>query len=213
MDSNTKWYINEQINKTKIALENNNYEVFVEEDSENMIERVIKLIDKESTVSFGGSMTLIDSGLLDRLRNENVVLLDRYKEELTKEDINRLYRETFFSDYYLTSSNAITENGELVNLDGNGNRVAAMIFGPKKVIIIAGYNKIVKNIDEAYERVREYAAPVNAKRLNKKTPCGLDAQCYDCASPERICNHYVITYRQNVKGRAVVILVKEEIGY
>lgn len=213
MDKNTEWYIDEKIKRTKEALEKNNYDVYVvntKEDAANMVESII---EKGSTVSFGGSMSILECGVLNILRNGEYNLLDRYKEGLTSEDIGKLFRESFFADYYLTSTNALTENGELVNLDGNGNRVAAMIFGPKKVVVIAGINKIVRDIDEAYKRVRDEAAPINAKRLSRKTPCGVTGKCMDCSSPERICNHMVVTYRQNTKNRGIVILVKEDIGY
>lgn len=213
MDKNTEWYIDEKIKRTKEALEKNNYDVYVvntKEDAANMVESII---EKGSTVSFGGSMSILECGVLNKLRNGEYNLLDRYKEGLTSEDIGKLFRESFFADYYLTSTNALTENGELVNLDGNGNRVAAMIFGPKKVVVIAGINKIVRDIDEAYKRVRDEAAPINAKRLSRKTPCGVTGKCMDCSSPERICNHMVVTYRQNTKNRGIVILVKEDIGY
>jgi hypothetical protein len=145
MDKNTDWYLEEKLMRTKNALEKNNYDVYIEENSDDMKKRVLALIDDGSSVSFGGSMTLIDTGLLDSLRIKNINLLDRYKEGLTADDLGKLYRETFFADFYISSSNAITENGELVNLDGTGNRVAAMIFGPRKLIIVAGYNKIAKD--------------------------------------------------------------------
>ncbi|CDF58132.1 lactate utilization protein [Thermobrachium celere] len=213
MDFNTSWYFDKKIERTKKALEKNNYEVYVVNNVDEMKEKVLELIQDKSTVSFGGSMTLVNSGILDELRKKDIKLLDRYKEGLTGDEIANLYRETFFADYYITSSNAVTENGELVNLDGNGNRVAAMIFGPKKVIVIVGQNKLVKDLEEAYDRVRNYASPINAKRLNRRTPCCETGYCLDCNSNDRICNHYVVTYRQNVKGRGIVIIVKDELGY
>lgn len=213
MDKNTEWYIDEKIKRTKEALEKNNYDVHVVNTKEDAAKIVEVIIERGSSVSFGGSMSVLESGVLNILRNGEYNLLDRYKEGLTSEDIGKIFSESFFSDYFLTSTNALTENGELVNLDGNGNRVAAMIFGPKKIIVIAGINKIVRDIDEAYERVRDEAAPINAKRLSRKTPCSSVGKCMDCSSSERICNHLVVTYRQNTKGRGIVILVKENIGY
>ncbi|SEF90044.1 Uncharacterised ACR, YkgG family COG1556 [Caloramator fervidus] len=213
MNQNVNWYLQKRLERVKQALEKNNYEVYIVDDLDEVKSLLSNLIDKKSTVSFGGSMTLLDGGIIDHLRNLDIELLDRYKEGLTKEEILELHRKSFFADYYITSSNAITEQGYLVNLDGNGNRVAAMIFGPKKVIVIAGYNKIVKDLDEAYERVRNYTAPINSKRLLRKTPCVEVAKCLDCNSDERICNHYLVTYRQNVKGRGIVILVKKELGF
>lgn len=213
MDKNVVWHLEEKIKRTKEALEKNNYEVYVVERVKDAAKKIEDIIEKGSKVSFGGSISILESGVLDILRNGQYDLLDRYKEGLTNEDIGELFRESFFADYYITGTNALTENGELVNLDGNGNRVAAMIFGPKKVIVIAGINKIAKDLDEAYVRVRNTAAPINAKRLDKKTPCSQLGRCIDCSSPERICNHMVVSYRQNTKGRGIVIIVKEEIGY
>lgn len=213
MDKNIKFYVDKRIERTRAALVKNNYDVYVVDDAKGAREKIKELIEDNSVVSFGGSMTIIDTGIIDTLRKCNIKLLDRYKEGLTKDDIGKLYRESFFADYYISSCNALTENGEIVNLDGNGNRVAALIFGPKKVIIVAGINKIVNDIDEAYDRVRNYAAPVNSIRLSKKTPCVETGMCMDCNSNDRICNHLVITYRQNTTGRGIVILVKQELGY
>ncbi|TDT61191.1 lactate utilization protein [Fonticella tunisiensis] len=213
MDKNTVWYIEKKLERTKAALVKKNYDVYIVESKEEALSKVIDLIEKGSTVSFGGSMTVIDSGMVEALRKCDLNLLDRYKEGLTPDEIQKVFRDSFFADYYITSSNAITENGELVNLDGTGNRAAAMIFGPKKVIIVAGYNKIVRDLNEAYNRVRNCAAPKNCKRLSRKTPCTETGVCMDCSSGDRICNYYVVTYRQNVKGRGIVILVKEELGY
>lgn len=213
MDKNMQWYIEEKINKTKASLEKNNYQVYVVESPEEATKKLGEIMEKGSTVSVGGSMTVNGSGILELLRNGDYNFLDRYKEGLTGEEMGKLFRECFFADYYISSSNAITEGGELVNMDGNGNRVAAMIFGPKKIIVVAGVNKIVGSLDEAYERVRNLASPVNCKRLNKKTPCTVTGRCMDCASPDRICNHYVVTYRQNAPGRGIVILIKQDLGY
>lgn len=213
MDKNVIWHVEEKIKRTKEALEKNNYDVYVVEKASDAAKKIEEIIEKGSKVSFGGSISILESGVLDILRNGQYDLLDRYKEGLTKEDIGEIFRESFFADYYITSTNALTENGELVNLDGNGNRVAAMIFGPKKVIVIAGINKIVKDLDEAYIRVRNTAAPINAKRLDKKTPCSQLGRCIDCSSPDRICNHMVVSYKQNTRGRGIVIIAKEEIGY
>lgn len=213
MDNNTNWYMEEKINRTKKSLENNNYEVYVLNSMDDIIPQLSKIIEKGSTVSVGGSMTIIDSNVLNLLRNGDYNFLDRYEEGLKPQDIQRVFRESFFADYYLTSSNAVTENGEMVNLDGNGNRVAAMIYGPRKLIVVIGENKIVKDLNEAYNRVRGYTSPINAKRLSRKTPCTLSGVCMDCSSEERICNHYVVTYRQNIKNRGIVIIVKESLGY
>lgn len=158
-------------------------------------------------------MTLFETGVIDHLRSGRYNFLDRYKEGLTDSDIKEIYRKSFFADAYFTSSNAITEDGEIYNVDGNGNRVAAMIYGPDKVIIVAGINKIVKDLDEAIERNREMAAPANAKRLNKNTPCAKIGYCMDCTSADRICRNYVLIKNQGRKDRMYVIFVNKNLGY
>ena len=155
-------------------------------------------------------MTLFEAGVMELLRNGNYNFLDRYAEGA---DIQGIYEAAFTSDVYFMSSNAITENGELYNVDGNGNRVAALTWGPKSVIIVAGYNKIVKDLDEAAERVKDIAAPANATRLGCDTPCTKVGHCMNCASQRRICATTVICARQRVQNRIKVILVGEELGY
>lgn len=158
-------------------------------------------------------MTLFETGVIDLLRSEKYNFSDRYAQGLSKDDIKDIYRKSFSADAYFTSSNAITENGELYNVDGTGNRVAAMIYGPDKVIVVVGINKIVKDVDEAIERNKRMAAPANATRLNRKTPCANLGYCTDCNSPDRICNDYVLIRRQGIKGRINVIIVNKEFGY
>lgn len=169
------------------------------------------------TVTFGGSMTLFETGAIDYLRQlskqNQIQLLDRYTEGLTREQIQEIYRAAFTADLYFTSSNAITEDGFLYNVDGNGNRVAAMIFGPKKVIIIAGCNKIVPDKESAVKRAQEIAAPLNTQRLQLKTPCAKTGACSDCASPDRICCSYVFLGQQRMKNRIEIILIGESYGY
>ncbi|KMT21532.1 lactate utilization protein [Clostridium cylindrosporum] len=213
MDLNTRWFKDKVLEKTKKSLESKGYDVYIVKDKSEAKKKVISLIEAKSTVGVGGSQTLLQCDILNSLREGDYNFLDRYKEGLTPSEVKEVHKEAFFSDYYLTSSNAITESGELVNLDGLGNRVAAMIYGPKKVIVVVGENKIVRDIDSAYERVRKYVAPINCKRLNMDNPCVKVSECVNCSSENRICNHLVVTFRQNTKGRGIVVLVKEEIGY
>ena len=169
MDNNAKWVNEVKINRTLEALRKNNMEGFFINTHEELISKIEELVEPNSKVSFGGSVTLFETKVMQHLRSGRYELLDRYKEGLTQEEIKKIFRESFFCDAYFTSTNAITEEGELYNVDGNGNRVAAMLYGPDKVIVIAGVNKIVKDIDEAISRVENFVAPANAKRLNKKT--------------------------------------------
>lgn len=213
MDKNMEWVIEKKVQRTIENLEKNNMQAYYVEDENSLLNKIDQLINEGDTVSVGGSMTLFETGVMDMLRSGKYNFLDKYKADLSKEDIKEIYRKSFFADAYFTSSNAVTENGELYNVDGNGNRVAAMIYGPDKVIVIIGTNKIVKNVDEAIERNRRLAAPANTKRLNKKTPCATLGYCVDCNSPERICNDYVLIRKQGQKGRIHVIIVGKELGY
>ncbi|KPU27199.1 membrane protein [Caloranaerobacter sp. TR13] len=213
MDKNVSFVIERKVKRTIENLEKNNMHGYFVQSEREAIEKIKELIKEGDTVTVGGSMTLFEVGVIDFLRNGKYNFLDRYKDGLTSEDIKQLYRNSFSADVYFTGSNAITEEGELYNVDGRGNRVAAMIYGPDKVIVVVGVNKIVKNIDEAIERNRELAAPANAKRLNRKTPCAEVGYCMDCMSPDRICNEYVVIKRQMQKGRIHVIIVNKDLGY
>ena len=170
-------------------------------------------ISENSVVSFGGSMTLEETGLLPLLRTkEDITLLDRAKASGPAE-MQEIYRKVFSCDTYLMSTNAITLDGELVNIDGNGNRVAALIFGPKEVIILAGMNKVCSNIEDAYHRIKTIASPPNCVRLNRNTPCTKTGTCGDCYSPDCICSQTVITRRSNIPGRIKIILIGKSLGY
>lgn len=213
MDSNKKFIIEQKIKRTMENLEKNNMEAYYVEDEKAAREKLELILNQGDIVSVGGSMTLFETGTIDMIRNGKYNFLDRYEQGLTPENIKNIYRKSFFADAYITSSNAITEEGELYNVDGNGNRVAAMIYGPDKVIVVVGYNKIVKDVEEAIKRNKECAAPANCKRLKRRTPCVQTGFCMDCSSDDRICNDYVLIKRQGVKGRIIVIIVGKELGY
>ena len=213
MDSNVKWVNEEKILRTINSLEKNNMNGYIVNSKEELIDMIISLTNEGDKVSCGGSMSLVETGVMDHLRSGRYDFLDRAKEGLSAMDIDRIYRESFFADAYFSSTNAITEGGELYNVDGNGNRVAALLFGPKKVIIVAGVNKIVKNLDEAIKRNREIAAPANAKRLNKSTPCTKIGYCMDCKISEKICREYTLIKSQKDKNRIHVIFLNDSIGY
>ncbi len=165
------------------------------------------------TVSFGGSMTLVDTGMLTALRHDpNITLIDR-DTATSPEETKKMFHDALSADFYFMSTNAITVDGELVNIDGNGNRVAALIYGPENVIVMVGMNKVAANVEEALSRVHNIATPMNCHRLNKKTPCSTTGVCADCLSPDCICNQVVITRRSGIEGRIKVILIGEELGY
>lgn len=176
-------------------------------------EKALSYLIPGCSVSFGGSMTLDETGILASLRERSdISLIDRAKAT-TPEETKKAFHDALSADYYFMSTNAITADGELVNIDGNGNRVAALIYGPEYVIVVAGMNKVVSNVEEAVSRVHNTATPMNCQRLGKKTPCAATGVCADCLSPDCICNQIVITRRSGLEKRIKVILVGEELGY
>lgn len=213
MDDNMKWLNEIKIDRTIDALKENGINGYYVKSRQELIDLITTLTKEGDTVSCGGSMTLFETGVIDYLRSGRFNFLDRYKEGLSGEDIKKIYREAFSADVYFSSSNAITEAGELYNVDGNGNRVAALLYGPDKVIIVAGVNKIVKNIEEAILRNETVAAPANCKRLNTLTPCEKIGYCVDCSNPNRICCEYTVIKRQRNKERFHVIFLNENLGY
>jgi len=224
MDKNLKAIIDSRIQRTAENLRKNNMEVFCVEKKEDVVPLVESLLSEGDTVAVGGSASLAESGVLELLRSGKYNFLDRYDSSLTREETEEIFRKSFFADAYLCSSNAVTEKGELYNVDGNSNRVAAICYGPKSVIMVVGYNKIVKDIDEAIIRVKTTAAPANCVRLNCDTYCREKGECMSflndpsymtsgCSSPGRICCNYVVSARQRVKNRIKVILVAEELGF
>ena len=213
MDENALWVLDQRVKRTMENLEKNNMEAYYVTTNKTLLEKVEELVHEGDLVGVGGSMTLFETGVIDFLRQGKYNFLDRYKDGVTPLEMKEIYRKSFCADVYLTSSNALTENGELYNVDGNGNRVAAMIYGPDMVIVIVGRNKIVSDLEEAIKRNEEIAAPANCKRLNRVTPCTKLGYCTDCKSNDRICNDYVVIRRQGIKGRIKVIIVSEELGY
>ncbi len=176
------------------------------------IRKVSELIPDGSSVTWGGSMTIRDMGLTRSLHERgNLVVYDRDGLE-DRAEIEAIYRKAFSCDYYLSSANAISEDGVIVNIDGNGNRVAAITWGPKNVIFVIGLNKVAQTVEAALSRARGTASPINAARFDIKTPCQTDGVCHNCNSPESICN-YVHFLRNSPKGRHTVVLVGETLGY
>lgn len=201
----------------KEALSANNFEAFVAENTDEaksiVLDKIIPKIAPKS-VSWGGSLTFVATGLYDVLKkNNDLNVLDTYDKNLSPEESMERRRQSLLVDLFITGSNAVTESGQLVNLDMFGNRVGAITFGPKNVIILVGRNKIVPDLDEAMFRVKNYAAPVNAMRLDKKTPCAKTSFCEYCKSPDRICNTWTITEKSFPKERVKVILINEDLGF
>lgn len=213
MDKNVKWVNDKKIERTINALEKNNMHGYLVSSKDELLSKISELVEYDSIVACGGSQTLFQTGVIDYLRSGKYDFLDRYVDGLTPKDIKDIYRKSFCSDAYFTSTNAITENGELYNVDGNGNRVAAMLYGPDKVIVVCGVNKIVKDVNEAIRRNESIAAPANAKRLDTKTPCKSTGYCMDCNSSDRICCEYTLIKKQRSKNRIHVIILNEKFGY
>ncbi len=198
------------LERTGANLTKNGMETFVVDSAKDVVPLVESLVKDGATVSFGGSVSLDETGVLDHLRSGRYTCLDRDAPGVDRDEV---LRQTFFADAYFTSANAITQNGEIYQVDGNGNRVAAMAFGPKQVIVVAGRNKIVADIPAAKLRVAQVAAPPNGRRLNLDTPCAITGVCSDCRSKQRMCSIETITKRQRDPNRLKVILVNEELGY
>lgn len=213
MNENIKWLNLKKIERTIEALEKNNMKGYLAKDKNDLLQIVKDIAKEGELVSVGGSISLFETELIDLLRSGRYEFLDRYKENLTPADMKEIYRKSFFCDTYFASANAITEKGEIYNVDGNGNRVAAILYGPEKVILIVGVNKIVSDVEEAIKRNKEISGPANAKRLNTATPCAKVGKCMDCSSNDRICCEYTLIKRQRTSNRIHVIFVNESIGF
>lgn len=187
-------------------------EAYYAADRKEALEKACRYLSPESSVSWGGSVTLSEIGLIDAIKASDCTIYDR-AEAVTPQQKRELFGKIASCDYYFMSSNAITLDGQLVNIDGTGNRVASLIHGPQNVVIIAGMNKIVPDIKSAIARIRNMAAPPNAVRLNYNTPCKELGRCADCLSRDCICDQIVITRRSFVPNRIKIILVGEELGY
>jgi len=217
MDNPIENYWKLRLTNLKETLEDNNFEVFVVENTEEakkvVLEKIIPGTGAKS-VSWGGSMTLVSTGLYHALRDStDMEVLDTYDHTLPLEESLERRRQSLLVDLFLTSTNAVTESGQLVNLDGMGNRIGGITFGPKHVIILLGRNKITADLDEAMFRIKNYAAPVNTMRLDRKTPCAKTSFCVECNSPDRICNTWAITEKSSPKGRVKVVLINQDLGF
>ncbi|MGN0345012.1 MAG: lactate utilization protein [Lachnospiraceae bacterium] len=195
------------------ALEKRNMRGYYCSDCASAVNLADELIPANATVAFGGSVSVNESGVMDMLQERSDIhLIDRSKAK-TPEETKQMYRDAFSSDVYFMSTNAITMDGELINIDGNGNRAAALIYGPDKIVMIVGMNKLVSSVEEGINRIHNLAAPANGVRLNKQTPCAVTGFCHDCLSPDCMCSHTVITRRCYTPDRIHVILVGETLGY
>ncbi len=216
MDSPVDKYWQIRLADIKLSLEANNFDVFIANDAAEAKQIVLKKIIPKlgaKSVSWGGSMTFIATGLYEALKNDKKMqVLDTFDKTISREEGWERRRQSLLVDLFITGTNAVTESGMLVNLDMIGNRVGGISFGPKNVIILAGRNKVVSDLEDAMMRIKNYAAPANAIRLNMKTPCVKTSYCEECKSKDRICNTWAITEKSFPKGRINVVLINEDLG-
>lgn len=213
MDENKLWHNAITGEKVVAALEKNNFTAYYAASKGLAIAHVLEQIDLDATIGIGGSMTTVALGLESLLKERGHTIYNHNVAGLSKEESLAVRYKQLLADVFITSTNAVTLDGQLVNTDGAGNRVAAMIFGPKKVIVVAGMNKIVADVPAAKQRIEQIAAPVNAKRLHKNTPCTTSGRCVGCSSPERICAVTTILYKNPSATAIHVIIIGEELGY
>jgi hypothetical protein len=208
-----RWFRDLQVARTISALQKNNFDAHWVPDIKTLLEAIFKIIPEGATVGVGGSMTLNQIGFFEKAEQHNIKLINPSLQKLSMEDFTEQRRQILLADVFLSSANAITEDGMIFNIDGTGNRVASMTFGPKKVIVVCGINKVVKDIEAAQKKVREYTAPMNAKRIGLKTPCAETGVCADCSSPQRICNVFVTMAKKPTRTDMTVFLVGEHLGF
>lgn len=212
MDQHLHTNILHQLETTAKALCKNHMDTHVVEDLESLHRAIRELLPSGAVICSGGSMTLAESGVNQLLLEGDYDFYHRSRIDDAGNPLD-VYRKAFSCDWYFSSSNAITMDGKLYNVDGTGNRVAALSFGPKNVVIVAGYNKVVKDLAAAEERLKAFAAPANCVRLDRKTGCRQTGHCMDCHNDDRICCTAVIHDFQRDAGRIKVFLLPMELGY
>lgn len=205
--------MNDIVQRTIQNLNKNNMSGYHVNSIIQLHEIIKSLIKKGETVGCGDSLTLEQTGIFDLMRCQEYQFLDKHKPGLSREEKRELYLQNFRADTFLTGINAVTSDGKLFNIDGNGSRVAPILYGPKQVIAVVGINKIVNSVDEAILRARQIAAPLDAKRLEKGTPCTHLNKCVDCHHKQRICNDFVLITGQFEKDRIKVIIIEGDYGF
>ncbi|MDL2229132.1 lactate utilization protein [Treponema sp. OttesenSCG-928-L16] len=199
--------------KVAEALRKRHFDAWYFDEGADGVSKVFELIPPSHTVSWGGSMTVENLGIQKMLYERSYTVIDRDRAQ-SKEERTELMRQALLCDTFITGTNAISEDGQLVNIDGNGNRVAAMIYGPKQVIVLAGMNKVVKTLEDAVRRAKYLASPINTQRFpDLKTPCNQTGSCSDCVSPDSICNYMVTIRASKPAGRIKVILIGNTLGF
>lgn len=208
-----EWFVEKLLERVVRKLNQNQFSAEYFSSRKSLIDAVLKSVPSGSTVGLGGSVTVRELGIGEYLKERGCTVYDHWQEGLSEEERSTIRKKQLSCQVFISGANAITENGEIVNMDGIGNRVASMIYGPERVIIIAGYNKIVKNLKNAIERIRTISAPMNAKRLNLPLPCAETGYCTDCESEKRICRILTVLERKPSHTDIRVFLIREEIGF
>lgn len=213
MDEHLAYVRRQQAERVMQALQKNRMQPYYADTAAQVVPLVKDLVPQGAAVAMGGSMTLAECGVEALLRGGGYRFLDRYAPGLSPQDSQRMMREAFFSDWYFSSANAVTQAGELYSVDGNANRVAALAYGPANVCVVVGMNKLVPDLAAAERRVKEIAAPANTHRLACAAPCAKTGKCENCCGPGRICCTTLILQQQRIENRIRVILVGESLGY
>jgi hypothetical protein len=213
METIKEWWIEEKAKKAIEKLVAHEFKAIYVKKKEEAVQEVWKHITPKKRIGVGGSLTIRGLGILEKLEAQGCTVYDHWKPGLSKENTLEIRKSQMTSDLFLSSTNAVTLNGELVNIDGIGNRVNSINFAPGKVILVVGYNKIVEDVQEAIKRIKNVAAPLNARRLNIDVPCAKMGKCVDCNSPNRICRVIVIHERKPSLTDILIILVGEELGF
>lgn len=212
MEQTPKQLRNEKLGaKVVKAMESRHFEAYYCGTKEEALKKALELIPEGSVVAWGGSVTMNEIGLSEALHNGNYQLIDR--DAAPPEERRKLMRQGLLADYFISGANAVSEDGEIVNIDGMGNRVGAIVYGPDHVVIIAGMNKVVKTLEDAVKRARTIAAPINKQRFGGTTPCAKTGSCGDCKAEDCICCQMLVTRVCRPAGRIKVILVGEELGF
>lgn len=217
MDKPVEFYWQKRLESVADSLRSNNFEVHLAEDKDNAKEIVLSTIlpaIHPKSVSWGGSKTFVSTGLYHALKDRtDFTVLDTFDKNIDKDEIHERRRQSLLVDLFFSGTNALTEDGTLVNLDMYGNRACALAFGPKHVVVLVGRNKIVHDLEDAWFRIKNFAAPTNAMRLDKKTPCVTTSRCEDCKSADRICNVWTIIEKSLPKSRIKIVLINQDLGF
>jgi hypothetical protein len=214
MDNIKKWYCEKLGESVVEKLKKNKFVAHYYGGRQEAIDYIEGVVKPFNSVGFGGSVTnIVELKLLEIAEKLGKTILNHNAPNLTFDEKLNIRRKELTADIFITSTNAITLDGKLVNVDGTGNRVAAMIFGPKKVLVVSGINKVVENIDEALRRIKFISAPMNAKRVNAKTPCVTTGQCMDCNSNDRICNVITIIEKKPTLTDIEIVIIGENLGF